>query len=156
MAIPPLQDLARQYSMRPVKTLDLHHLHDRLRTQKLSAADSAAIYLALASSINTYTEICQLLTATPESHAGLFYISLGLFHPRPDVRTATWHLLDRIREHMAGRHFWNGLNQFAKLAFVRQQRQMIASGEAAAQQQQQQQASAQPSHGGSKERGDSG
>lgn len=114
------QDLAQLYSLRPIKSLDLHHLHDRLRTQKLSPSESAAIYLAFSSRVHSYAEICQLLTVTPESHAGLFYISLGMFHPRPDVRAGIFGLLSRIQQHMAGRHFWNSLHPFAKVAFFRQ------------------------------------
>ncbi|KAI9786080.1 MAG: hypothetical protein M1816_008108 [Peltula sp. TS41687] len=115
-----IQDLAQLYSLRPIKSLDLHHLHDRLRTQKLPPSESAAIYLAFSSRVHSYAEICQLLTVTPESHAGLFYLSLGLFHPRPDVRAGIWGLLSRIRQHLAGRHFWNSLHPFAKVAFFRQ------------------------------------
>ncbi|KAI9804872.1 MAG: hypothetical protein M1825_001241 [Sarcosagium campestre] len=118
-----IQDLAQLYTARPIKSLDLHHLHDRLRTQKLSQAESASIYLALAAHVHTYAEICQLLTVTPEAHAGLFYLSLGMFHPRQDVRMQTVELLERIQDHTAGRHFWNGLNRFAKLAFFRIKRE---------------------------------
>ncbi|KAI9886710.1 MAG: hypothetical protein M1823_001486 [Watsoniomyces obsoletus] len=121
-----IQDLAHLYSLRPIKSLDLHHLYDRLRTQKLSPSESAAIYLALSAQVHSYPEICQLLTVTPESHAGLFYLSLGLFHPEPEVRARTGALLGRIREHTAGRHFWNSLNAFAKLAFVRQRKGSVS------------------------------
>lgn len=124
-----IQDLAQLYTLRPMKSLDLHHLHDRLRTQKLSMADSGAIYQALSSRVHSYAEICQLLTVTPESHAGLFYISLGLLHPQPDVRVGVVGLITRIREHTAGRHFWNGLNSFAKLAFMRMQKKLLAGRE---------------------------
>ncbi|KAI9707484.1 MAG: hypothetical protein M1836_000445 [Candelina mexicana] len=117
------QDLAQLYSSRPISRLDLHHHHDRLRTQRLNHQDSAAIYLAFASTVRSYAEICQLLTVTPESHAGLFYISLGLFHPRPDVRIATVALLERVQEHEAGRHFWCQLGRFAKLAYFRAKRE---------------------------------
>ena len=125
----PAQDLAQLYTLRPIKSLDLHHLHDRLRTQKLSTADSGAVYLAMSSRVHSYAEICQLLTVTPESHAGLFYISLGLLHPQPDVRVGVVGLITRIRDHTAGRHFWNGLNSFAKLAFMRMQKKLLAGGE---------------------------
>lgn len=64
-----------------------------------------------------YNTILQLLTVIPESNSGLFYISLGLFHPRLDVRIAVVRLLDRLLEHAAGRHFWAGLWRFAKVAY---------------------------------------
>lgn len=70
-----------------------------------------------------YDTILQLLTVVPESNSGLFYISLGLFHPRADVRVSVVRLLERIVEHPAGRHFWASLGRFAKLAFFRVKRE---------------------------------
>lgn len=35
-------------------------------------------------------------------------------------------LLGRVREHMAGRHFWNGLSRYAKLGYFRQRREVDA------------------------------
>lgn len=103
--------------------LDLQHLHDRLRTQKLSPMASRDLYLALAKYIRSYDEICQMLTVAPESHAGLFYIALGLFHKDREVRLVVVDLLDRIREHEAGRHWWKALSRFEKLAFFRIKRE---------------------------------
>lgn len=123
-----IQDVATMYyAGRPVKKLDLHHHHDRLRTGKLSHADAGAIYLAFAHAVKDYASICQLLTVTPESQAGLFYISMGLFHPDQKVREATVELLDRIAAHEAGRHFWNHLSRFAKLAYYRVKRERDAA-----------------------------
>jgi hypothetical protein len=68
-----------------------------------------------------YETILQLLCVIPESNAGLFYLSLGLFHPRQDVRLAIVKLLEKIMEHPAGRHFT--LSRFAKLAFFRVKRE---------------------------------
>lgn len=118
-----IQDLAAMWERKPIRSLDLAHHHDRLRSLKLSHEDSAAIYLALAASVKTYDEVCQLLCVTPESNAGLFYISLGLFHPDPKVRAATGELLERMIGHEAGRHFWAQLGRFAKLAFFRAKRE---------------------------------
>ncbi|KAF2132062.1 spindle pole body interacting protein [Dothidotthia symphoricarpi CBS 119687] len=70
-----------------------------------------------------YDTILQLLCVIPESNAGLFYLSLGLFHPKPEVRIATVKLLERIQEHPAGRYFWGNLGRFAKLAFFRVKRE---------------------------------
>ncbi|KAL8817462.1 MAG: hypothetical protein Q9223_003704 [Gallowayella weberi] len=119
-----IQDLAAVWERRPIRSIDLAHHHDRLRCLKLSHEDSAAIYLAFAASARTYDEVCQLLTVTPESNAGLFYISLGLFHPEVQVRLATVELLERLMCHEAGRHFWAGLSRFSKLAFVRVKREL--------------------------------
>lgn len=127
------QDLIHLYNSRPIKTIDLNHHHDRLRTQKLSREQSAAVYLGFSAAVQTPTEICQLLTVTSESHGGLFYVSLGLLHPRRDVRQRTVELLERIKSHEAGRILWETLGRFAKLAFFRLKREMeAASGGAVA------------------------
>lgn len=120
------QDLAQLYTFRPLKALDLHHLHDRLRMTKLTPSSSREIYLALSKYTHAYDEICQLLTVAPESHAGLFYIALGLFHKEKDVRLKVVELLERISEHEAGRHWWKGLSRFEKLAYFRIKREAEA------------------------------
>ena len=124
-----IKDLATLWERRPIRSLDLAHQHDRLRTLKLSHADSAAIYLALSAAVRTYDEICQLLCVAPESSNGLFYISLGLFHPDAKVRAATVELLERVKGHEAGRHFWAQLGRFAKLAFLRAKRESVKGAE---------------------------
>ncbi|KAH9868442.1 hypothetical protein J1614_007514 [Plenodomus biglobosus] len=155
-----VQDLARHWNKRPVRGLDLHHQHDKLRCLKLSHDQSAAIYLALARCVEEagapsesanasstdlasmaqsltlandperrpspqlqYDTVLQLLCVMPESNSGLFYLSLGLFHPRQDVRMAVVKLLERIMDHPAGRIFWAGLGRFAKLAYFRVKRE---------------------------------
>jgi hypothetical protein len=120
------QDLAQLYNFRPLKALDLYYLHDRLRMTKLTPAASREIYLALSKYIHSYDEICQLLTVAPESHAGLFYVALGLFHRDKDVRISVVDLLERISEHEAGRHWWKALSRFEKLAFARIKREAEA------------------------------
>lgn len=122
-------DMAKLYKRQPIASIDLHHHHDRLRTQRLSHAESAAIYLAFSKIINSPTEINQLLTVTPASHAGLFYISLGLFHPYERVRKAVVALLERVKEHQAGRHFWERLGRFAKMAEARIRVEMMEGQE---------------------------
>ena len=160
-----VQDLARQWTKRPLRGIDLHHQHDRLRCMRLSHEQSAAIYLAVARAVDDagadparrgspadadvssaversltlsqdptlvcgappsrlqYDTILQLLMVVPESNAGLFYIALGLFHPRQDVRLAVVRLLEAIVDHPAGRHSWPSLSRFAKLAFFRVKRE---------------------------------
>lgn len=153
-----VQDLARNWSKRPVRGLDLAHQHDKLRCLKLTHDASAAIYMALARCIEDaggfssttgsetdlsnsqsltlandperrpgpqlqYDTILQLLCVVPDSNNGLFYLSLGLFHPRLDVRMAVVKLLERIMNHPAGRIFWASLGRFAKLAFFRVKRE---------------------------------
>ncbi|KAH8700658.1 docking domain of Afi1 for Arf3 in vesicle trafficking-domain-containing protein [Talaromyces proteolyticus] len=125
-----IQDVATSYNaIGPVKSMDLQHHHDRLRSLKLSSEDAGIIYLALSHAIRDYAGICQLLTVTPESQAGLFYVSLGLLHQDPAVREATADLLDRISNHEAGRHFWTSVGRFTKLAYmrVRRDRDALAS-----------------------------
>ncbi|KAI8951689.1 spindle pole body interacting protein [Xylaria longipes] len=118
-----IQDLAQIYTLRPLKGLDLHHMHDRLRTQRLTAAQSRDVYLSFAKWVWSYDEICLLLTVAPESHAGLFYLALGLFHKDRDVRVKTAALLERVAEHEAGQHWWRSLSRYQKLAFQRIRRE---------------------------------
>ncbi|KAI1854668.1 hypothetical protein JX266_000786 [Neoarthrinium moseri] len=120
------KDLAQIYTIKPLKGLDLHHMHDRLRTQKLTPTQSREIYMAFAKHVFSYDETCLLLTVAPESHAGLFYLALGLFHRDKDVRIKTTDLLERISEHEAGQHWWKGLSKFEKLAYHRIRREAEA------------------------------
>lgn len=113
------KDVAQLYTIRPLKGLDLHHMHDRLRTQRLTAMQSRDIYLTFAKYVRSYDEICLLLSVAPEAHAGLFYIALGLFHKDREVRVKTADLLERISQHEAGQHWWRGLSRFEKLAYDR-------------------------------------
>ncbi|PHH85371.1 hypothetical protein CDD83_531 [Cordyceps sp. RAO-2017] len=121
-----IQDLAQIYTVRPLKGLDLAHMHDRLRLQRLSPAQSRDIYLAFARYVHSYDEICLLLNVAPESHAGLFYLALGLFHKEREVRAKTAELLERIAEHEAGQHWWKSLSRFERLAFERLRRESDA------------------------------
>lgn len=119
-----IQDLAKLYTVRPLKGLDLHHMHDRLRSQRLSPEQSREIYLAFSKYVYSYDEVCLLLSVAPESHAGLFYIALGLFHKDRDVRIKTSELIERISEHEAGQHWWKGMSRFEKLAYHRIRREV--------------------------------
>jgi hypothetical protein len=114
-----IQDLAALWQRKPIRSLDIAHQMDRLRMLKLSREDSGRIFTALEEAVKSYDGICQLLAATPENHAGLFYLGLGLFHPDKTVRMNVVSLLDRIRNHDAGRHFWAALGRFFKCAFFR-------------------------------------
>jgi hypothetical protein len=49
---------------------------------------------------------------------------LGLFHKDKEVRVKVVDLLERISEHEAGRHWWNALSGFQKLAFFRIKREI--------------------------------
>ncbi|PNY20901.1 Spindle pole body interacting protein [Tolypocladium capitatum] len=121
-----IQDLAQVYTVRPLKRLDLAHMHDRLRMQRLSPTQSRDIYLTLSRYIHSYDEICLLLNVAPESHAGLFYLALGLFHKDREVRLKTAELLERISEHEAGQHWWKSLSRFERLAYERLRRESDA------------------------------
>jgi hypothetical protein len=114
-----IQDLAQMYTIRPLKGLDLHHMHDRLRTQRMNATQVRDLYIAFHRHVVSYDEICLLLSVAPEAHAGLFYLALGLFHRDRDVRVKTAELVERIGDHEAGQHWWRSLSQFQKLALHR-------------------------------------
>ena len=101
-------------------------MHDRLRTQRLTPAQGREIYLTFARFVHSYDDISLLLSVAPESHAGLFYLALGLFHKDRDVRVRTAELLERVAEHEAGRHWWAALSRFEKLAYARIRREADA------------------------------
>lgn len=130
---------------KPIKVLDLHHQIDRLRNLRLTTDEAAKIYTALRDYVVEYEEINQLLCVMPENQSGLFPIAVGLFHPLQRVRFAVVELLERISTHMvrhpwfdffearkipnkvcqAGRHFFNSINKFQKLAFIRLQQEKV-------------------------------
>lgn len=87
---------------------------------------SKEIYAAFHKYVHSYDEICLLLSVAPESHAGLFYVALGLFHKDREVRLKTADLLERIGEHEAGQHWWKALSRFEKLAYNRIRKEMDA------------------------------
>ncbi|KAF8476970.1 docking domain of Afi1 for Arf3 in vesicle trafficking-domain-containing protein [Kalaharituber pfeilii] len=114
-----VQDLAKLYTAKPIKTLDLHHQLDRLRTLRLSHFASSEIFLALHAAMTSPEAINQVLCCIPEYQGGVFPIAVGLFHPYQKTRFATVEILERLRDHVAGRHFFNSMNRFQRLAFVR-------------------------------------
>jgi hypothetical protein len=134
-----IQDLTAVYIHRPIKRVDIQHLYDKLAKLRLTNEQSANIYLALCGAVHTEQEISQLLTTMangiwenkPSASAtagqpGLLYIGMGLFHPRQDVREEVAALLGRVENHEAGRHYWQSLGRFAKIAC---ERIVIARGE---------------------------
>ena len=139
-----IQDLAAYYSNRPVKDVDLQHLHDKLAKLRLGHEGSGNVYLAICAAVRTDGEVAQLLSLLCsgtsadwkvgggaagggvggggtgfQGQQGLFYLALGLFHPRLEVREAVAELLARVRGHEAGRHFWRGLGRFARMGWER-------------------------------------
>ena len=122
-----IQDLAAFYVHRPVKELDLQHLHDKLAKLRLGPEQSANIYLAICAAVNTDAEVSELLSVicsgtswqVQAAQQGLFYLALGLFHPKMEVREQVAELLLRVQEHEAGRHFWGSLGRFARMGWER-------------------------------------
>ncbi|RMZ88433.1 hypothetical protein DV736_g4355, partial [Chaetothyriales sp. CBS 134916] len=99
--------------------LDIYHSLSKLRTLRLSSAEAGAIYLALESYCSDYQSILELLELTPMSEAGLFHVALGLWHEDARVREAVTTLLDRIRNHPAGRLFVARIGGWANAGFAR-------------------------------------
>jgi len=117
-----IQDLAAYFPHQPVTSVDLQHLHDKLSKLRLSQEQSANIYLAICATMEGDRQISQLLAvivngAGWSEQGGLFYLGLALFHPKREVREGVAECLGRIRDHEAGRHFWDRLNGFQKRAW---------------------------------------
>ena len=106
-------------SAQPLKAyLDLYHSLSKLRTLRLTPNEAGAIYLALDAYCTDYDSILELLELTPVSEAGLFHLSLGLWHEDNRVRESVVNLLDRIRNHAAGRVFFGRLGGWANTGFT--------------------------------------
>lgn len=103
----------------PRPYLDMSHTLSRLRTLRLTPSEAAPIFLALSDYCTDHTSILELLSNAPLSEAGLFHVSLGLWHERKEVREATVGLLERIRRHPAGRIWFGRLGGFVKVGFGR-------------------------------------
>ncbi|KAK0921609.1 hypothetical protein LTR91_003295 [Friedmanniomyces endolithicus] len=146
-----VQDTAASYPRRPVKSVDLQHLHDRLAKLRLTSEGSGAVYLAVCQVVRGEREVEELLAVVGGGvwgadggvqggalqaaaggggggggvggqGQGLFYLGFGLFHPKVEVREAVAGLLGRVREHEAGRHFWVGVGRFVQGAWERVER----------------------------------
>ena len=98
---------------------DLYHALSRLRHLRLLPSEARAIYLALSNYCADYDSILELLELTPMSEAGLFYLCLGLWHDDRRVREAVLDLLDRVRKHECGRHFYSRVGGFVSMGFMR-------------------------------------
>lgn len=103
----------------PRAYLDISHTLSRLRTLRLTPTEATPIYLAIANYCTSYTSILELLSHAPLSEAGLFHVSLGLWHENKDVRAATTKLLERVKQHPAGRIWFSRLGGFASQGFKR-------------------------------------
>lgn len=99
--------------------LDIYHSLSKLRTLRLTSSEAAPIFLALATYCSTYRTILELLVQAPLAEAGLFYVSLGLWHEQKSVREATTRLLERVRQHPAGRIWFARLGGFVTTGFKR-------------------------------------
>ena len=106
-------------TIKPPARFDLYHALSRLRHLRLLPSEAGAIYLALSAYCADYGSILELLELTPMSEAGLFYLCLGLWHEDRRVREAVLDLLDRIRKHECGRHFYGRVGGFISMGFMR-------------------------------------
>ncbi|KAK9370501.1 docking domain of Afi1 for Arf3 in vesicle trafficking-domain-containing protein [Lipomyces kononenkoae] len=103
----------------PVPNMDLQHQIDRLRKLQLSVNSSGEIFDAIRNVVHNPDQITQLLAFLPVHQGGILPIAAGLFHSQNEVRHSTAEIICRIRDHEAGRHFYNELDLFHKLAFER-------------------------------------
>lgn len=117
-----VHDLAGHFARRPVQGIDLPHLHDRLARTRLSPTAAGEVYLAICAAVRGEAEVSQLLATVVSATwggpgaagCGLFYLVLGLVHPRREVREQVAGLLGRVREHEAGRWFWGGVGRWGR------------------------------------------
>lgn len=103
----------------PKPYLDISHNLARLRTLRMTPGEAAPIYLALSDYCIDYISILELLANAPLAEAGLFHVSLGLWHESKEVREATASLLERVRRHPAGRIWFSRLGGYVQYGFGR-------------------------------------
>ena len=103
----------------PKLYLDISHTLSRLRVLRLTPSEAAQIYIALSDYCSTHATVLELLSQAPLNEAGLFNVSMGLWHEQPKVREATGQLLERVRRHPAGRVWFARLGGFVKSGFAR-------------------------------------
>lgn len=103
----------------PKPYLDISHTLSRLRTLRLTPGEAIPIYMALANYCTDHNSILELLSHAPLAEAGLFHVSLGLWHEAHEVREATATLLERIRRDPAGRIWFSRLGGFVNYGFGR-------------------------------------
>lgn len=101
----------------PKSVYDFDYALDKLRYHKLTYEESGSIYMSLSEHVQDEQDIMRLLTASSVNN--LFYLALGLFHKIVQVRHATSRLIHRLEMHTVGRHFYDSMNDFQKLAYKR-------------------------------------
>lgn len=112
--------MANMLAAKPITPyLDIYHALSRLRTLRLLPSEAGSIYTALNAYCIDYDSILELLEMAPMSEAGLFYVSLGLWHEDRRVREAVADLLDRVRNHAAGKHFYARLGGWVSMGLMR-------------------------------------
>ncbi|KAK9453117.1 stabilization of polarity axis-domain-containing protein [Dipodascopsis uninucleata] len=112
-------DSIEESDIMPIKNMDINYHIDRLRKLHLTHDESAMVYYTLFDNIIGYDMITQLLSVMPQSQGGLAPIFIGLFHPIGHTRNVVLEILERIRQHPIGIHFFNESSEFYKLAFAR-------------------------------------
>ncbi|KAK9475608.1 stabilization of polarity axis-domain-containing protein [Lipomyces japonicus] len=110
---------AEEWPLLAVKNIDIDYHIERLRKIKIGKTAAGKIYLAFSQVIVTSEQITQLLLALTQGPDTLDPIAIGLFHPDANVREAVVQILDSIRCHIAGQHYFDQLNRFYKHAFNR-------------------------------------
>lgn len=103
----------------PRPYLDIAHTLSRLRTLRLTSGEATPIFITLSQYCTSYSSILELLSHAPLSEAGLFHVSMGLWHENRDVREATTALLERLRRHPAGRIWFARLGGFVNAGYNR-------------------------------------
>lgn len=101
----------------PKRVVDFDYYLDKLRYHKVSYDESAHIFTVLADHVQDYDDTMRLLTASSVNN--LFYVALGLFHKSPQVKASTVRIVYRIENNIAGRHYYEAMSQFQKVAYKR-------------------------------------
>ena len=115
-------DVKAQYSRSSprVRTLDLWYQVERLRrVRDMTIEESARVYKVLKEEIIVDSHIMELLSLCPSSVGGLTFLGQGLFHPDAEARKSAVYLIEKIKDHATGKHFYASMMRYHRTTFQR-------------------------------------
>lgn len=129
-----VEDCRREWPLWPKLAVDYEYHIDLLHTESLGPNVAAQEYFILADNIQDDDDISHFIatagsistSSSASSNNLLYYVALGMLHPRPEVRDAVIGLMWRIHNHSAGRHFFAKLNPFFLITYNRLLPQFIS------------------------------
>ncbi|KAI0792369.1 docking domain of Afi1 for Arf3 in vesicle trafficking-domain-containing protein [Abortiporus biennis] len=114
-------DFKKMLQTNPMQGFDVIHQIWRLRhSKRIPDNEMELIMKSLVENVQSYEQVCELLSYLPPHNGGLLPLSFGLFHQSETVRDLTVDLFNELRLYPVGVQFLQSLNHFQRYAYVRQ------------------------------------